>query len=224
MNIGNHTGSINAEKRRHLIKSLKKRGIIDERVLDVMGKLPRELFVLSTFVNRSYEDTALPIECEQTISQPYTVAYMTSELNIQKGDKVLEIGTGSGYQACILSLMGAKVFTIERIQQLFDTARLRFKDLGFNINTRFGDGTVGWREFAPYQGIIVTAAAPVVPKALLSQLGIGGRLVVPIGDIETQTMFIIERTGEDTYKETKTDKFKFVPLIGKEGWQKNNES
>jgi protein-L-isoaspartate(D-aspartate) O-methyltransferase len=217
----NFGGSLFAEKRRILIDALRKRGIDDEKVLDVMGKIPRELFVLPTFINKSYDDTALPIESDQTISQPYTVAYMTSMLEVNVGEKVLEIGTGSGYQACVLAMMGAKVFTIERIQNLFETARKKFQELGLNIHTRFGDGTIGWREHAPYNGIIVTAAAPSVPNALLEQLAFGGRLVIPVGDKDTQTMHIIERVDEETFQEIKTEKFKFVPLIGKEGWQKS---
>ena len=210
-----------AEKRRLLVESLTKRGINDKKVLEAINKIPREFFVSSTFVNRSYEDTALPIECEQTISQPYTVAYMTALLNIKAGDKILEIGTGSGYQATVLAYLGARVFTIERIYKLFEIAKQRFRELNLNINVSCADGTVGWREFAPYKGILVTAAAPNVPESLISQLETGGRMVIPVGDKETQMMYTIDRTSEMEYIETRLESFKFVPLIGKEGWEKN---
>ena len=208
------------QQRKYLIDSLRRRGNLDNAVLDAMLELPREIFLGSAFQLRSYEDTALPIDCNQTISQPYTVAYMTGELKIKKDDKILEIGTGSGYQACLLYLLGARVFTVERITELFEKSNLLFKELGMSINTRIGDGSLGWREFAPFDGIIVTAAAPKPPKSLMEQLAIGGRLVIPIGDKWSQTMYTIVREGENKYFEDKTDRFKFVPLIGKEGWDK----
>jgi protein-L-isoaspartate(D-aspartate) O-methyltransferase len=207
------------EQRRVLVSSLKAKGIENEKVLDAILALPRELFVLPAYLNKAYDDTALPIEYEQTISQPYTVAYMSSLLNVQTGDRILEIGTGSGYQACVLNLMGAKVFSIERIIELYDLASKRFKDFGFNIITRWGDGSLGWKEFAPFDGIIVTAAAPKVPDKLKEQLKIGGRLVVPVGDKYSQIMVIIERESETDFREYHTDAFKFVPLIGRAGWE-----
>ena len=207
------------EKRRILIESLRRKGIEDELVLDAMNRLPREKFVNPSFINNAYEDNALPIDCGQTISQPYTVAYMTSLLNVQANDKVLEIGTGSGYQAALLSLLGAKVFTVERISELCEQARKIFKELKLSINTQIGDGTLGWKEFAPYKGIIITAAAPKVPQNILSQLDIGGIMVVPIGDKSLQTMYVVEKVNENKFKESRSDSFKFVPLIGKEGWQ-----
>ncbi len=210
------------EQRLKLIRDLRKRGIDDENVLYAISILPREKFVLPTFVNRSYEDVALPIDCNQTISQPYTVAYMTSELKVNKGDKILEIGTGSGYQACLLAIMGAKVFTIERMQELYEKSKSIFNEFRLQINSRLADGTLGWKEFAPYNGIIVTAAAPKVPNPLKEQLAIGGRLVIPIGDKISQTMYIITRISEEEYNEKVSDRFKFVPLIGKEGWSNNN--
>ena len=206
------------EQRRMLIANLRKKGIYDTSVLEAMGELQREYFINPGLASRAYDDTALPIDCDQTISQPYTVAYMTSLLRIKRGDKVLEIGTGSGYQACLLYKMGAKVFTVERIQELFEKANRIFSELGYSINTRFGDGSLGWKEFAPYQEIIVTAAAPVVPKTFIDQLHIGGRLVIPVGGRSSQTMHLIEKISETEYKEYQTDSFKFVPLIGKEAW------
>lgn len=206
------------EQRRLLVESLRKRGNIDENVLQAMLGLSREIFVNPALASRVYEDSALPINSGQTISQPYTVAFMTSLLKISKDDKVLEIGTGSGYQACLLYLLGARVFTVERIPELFESSKQIFRKLNMNINSRLADGTLGWRDFAPYDGIIVTAAAPNVPKSLIEQLQIGGRLVIPVGDKSTQIMHLITRISDNDYSEEKIDRFKFVPLIGKDGW------
>lgn len=206
------------EKRRTLIESLRRKGINDEKVLEVMSQIPREIFVHHSFINRSYEDTALPIDCNQTISQPYTVAYMTALLNVKPNSKILEIGTGSGYQACILKMLGARVYTIERIPELYENTKDLFNKLNLSIFTKLGDGTLGWLQFAPYDGIIITAGAPVVPASLQSQLAISGVMIIPIGDRESQDMCIIKRIDKDTFEEKKIDKFKFVPLIGKEGW------
>jgi protein-L-isoaspartate(D-aspartate) O-methyltransferase len=210
------------ERRRQLVAALKNRRELDPQVLDAMLELPRELFISPALSGRAYEDNALPIDCNQTISQPYTVAYMTSLLKVKNGDKILEIGTGSGYQASLLYLLGAKVFTIERISLLLEKATKAFAAAGFSITTRLGDGTLGWRDFAPFDGIIVTAAAPDVPKPLLEQLAIRGRLVLPIGDKSVQTMYLIEKIDEQNFSRQTTDRFKFVPLIGKEGWQQND--
>jgi protein-L-isoaspartate(D-aspartate) O-methyltransferase len=205
------------DERREMINLLKKRGIGDERLLKAMGKVERHLFVAEPFVNRSYDDTALPIAKQQTISQPYTVAYMTQELSPKPGAKVLEVGTGSGYQAAILAEMGCKVFTIERHVDLLLQARKMFEKFGYRIGSKAGDGTIGWSEFAPYDGIVVTAAAPNVPEPLLKQLADGGRLVIPVGNLDMQDLHVFTKTG-DTF-ETKVIKgFKFVPLIGKKGW------
>jgi protein-L-isoaspartate(D-aspartate) O-methyltransferase len=205
------------EERRDMVGILKEKGITDEKVLLAMTNVERHLFVNEPFVNRSYEDTALPIEKSQTISQPYTVAFMTQELNPKPGAKILEIGTGSGYQAAILAEMGCRVFTIERHLELLLEARKLFERLGYRIATRGGDGTVGWSEFAPYDGIIVTAAAPDVPDALIRQLAEGGRLVIPVGDLDSQSLLVV--TNQDGRLETKEVRgFKFVPLIGKQGW------
>ncbi len=207
------------EKRLYLINHLRKKGI-SENILEAMEKLSREKFVGSGMHHRAYEDTALPIECSQTISQPYTVAFMTEKLDVQKDDKILEIGTGSGYQAALLALLGARVFTIERIPELYEKANQLFRQWGLKINTRLGDGSLGWKEFAPYDGIIVTAAAPKIPEPLLDQLKIGGKMVIPIGDLSSQDMFTITKTGENEYSQDVTKSFKFVPLIGKKGWEK----
>jgi protein-L-isoaspartate(D-aspartate) O-methyltransferase len=205
------------EERRDLVAHLQEKGIIDVGVLDAVSKVERHLFVLEPFLNRAYEDTALPIAKTQTISQPYTVAYMTQELKVGRDSKVLEIGTGSGYQAAILAEMGCRVFTIERHMDLHLQARKLLERLGYRVATRCGDGTIGWSEFAPYDGIIVTAAAPEVPDALLHQLADGGRLIIPVGDLDVQSLRVITKTDQQFH--IREDRgFKFVPLIGKKGW------
>lgn len=210
--------NITKEKRRILIEQLRYRGINNENVLAAMLELPRELFVNPETINQAYDDNALPIDCGQTISQPYTVAFMTQLLNVKKDDKVLEIGTGSGYQAAVLSILGAKVFTIERIKELHDRSSRLFKNYKFSINSRLSDGTLGWNQYAPFDGIIVTAAAPTLPKTLIQQLKISANLVIPIGDTNSQNMNVITRDDDENYTITEYDCFKFVPLIGKEGW------
>ncbi len=205
------------EERREMIELLRSRGIDDERLLQAMGKIERHLFVSEPFVNRSYDDTALPIAKQQTISQPYTVAFMTQELSARPGARILEVGTGSGYQAAILAEMGCKVYTIERHVDLLLQARKMFERLGYRIGSKAGDGTIGWSEFAPYDGIIVTAAAPNVPEPLLQQLADDGRLVIPVGDMDIQDLHVIIRTGE-SFEKKEIRGFKFVPLIGKKGW------
>ena len=201
-----------------MIELLRQRGIHDERLLEAMNSVDRELFVEDLFVNRAYEDSALPISDSQTISQPYTVAFMTEALAVSEGHKILEVGTGSGYQAAILAEMGARVFTIERHMGLLVGARKRFDKLGYQIASKGGDGTIGWKEFAPFDGIVVTAGAPEIPRPLLDQLTDAGRLVIPIGDLDIQNLHIVRRTGTgfDTHV---VDGFKFVPLIGKKGWR-----
>jgi protein-L-isoaspartate(D-aspartate) O-methyltransferase len=205
--------------RDQLVDLLRSKGITDQQVLDAITAIPRHRFVQEVFHHRAYEDSALPIACQQTISQPYTVAFMTQLLHVRHGDKILEIGTGSGYQACILAEMNARVFTIERHFDLLETARLRFEELGYNIASKVGDGSIGWSQFAPYKGIIVTAGAPDVPASLLRQLDDGGRLVIPVGDQTSQNMIIVERRGSE-FVHSKSAGFKFVPLLGKEGWKK----
>lgn len=201
-----------------MIGLLTDRGIKDERVLDAMGRIDRRLFVQEPFVNRAYDDCALPIGHSQTISQPYTVAVMTECLEVKPGSKVLEIGTGSGYQAAILAEMGARVFTIERHMSLLGVARRNLDRSGYEVASKCGDGTIGWKEFAPFDGIVVTAGAPEVPEPLLEQLARGGLLVIPIGTMDIQNLKVVRRVG-DRYETREVIGFKFVPLIGKKGWK-----
>ena len=205
------------DERKEMVALLRERGITDEKVMEVMGRLERHLFVKEPFINRSYDDTALPIAKQQTISQPYTVAFMTQELAVAAGQKILEVGTGSGYQAAVLAEMGCRVFTIERHMELFLQTRKLLERLGYRIAPLCGDGTVGWSEFAPYDAIIVTAAAPEVPDALLNQLAVGGRLVIPVGDLDMQKLRVITKK-EEGFESKEVYGFKFVPLIGKKGW------
>ncbi len=207
------------EERRELIEILRAKGITNERVLEALMKVERHRFVMPTFIDQAYLDQALLIGSGQTISQPYTVAFMTQVLEVAAGAKVLEIGTGSGYQAAILAEMGCKVFSIERHMPLHLESRKLLASLGYRVATRSGDGTVGWTEFAPYDGIIVTAAAPSVPEPLLKQLADGGRLVIPVGGPAEQSMRVITRSGEKLLQRD-IEGFKFVPLIGKMGWEK----
>jgi len=201
-----------------MIALLTDRGIKDERVLDAMGRVDRRIFVQEPFVNRAYDDCALPIGHSQTISQPYTVAVMTECLEAKPGSKVLEIGTGSGYQAAVLAEMGARVFTIERHMSLLAYARRNLERTGYEVASKCGDGTIGWREFAPFDGIVVTAGAPEVPEPLLEQLARGGLLVIPIGTMDIQNLQVVRRVG-DRYQTREVIGFKFVPLIGKKGWK-----
>ena len=208
------------EARAGLVHILRDRGIQQETVLQAFGNVPRERFVSGPFKQRAYEDVALPIDKHQTISQPFTVARMTELLDVKPGDSILEIGTGSGYQAAILAEMGAKIFTIERHFELYDSARATLKELypKHFIQCRFGDGTIGWAEHAPYHGIIVTAGAPEIPDALLKQLAIGGHLIIPVGNEKSQVMHCIVREDENNYADYPLEDVSFVPLIGKQGW------
>jgi protein-L-isoaspartate(D-aspartate) O-methyltransferase len=206
-------------ERLELAEKLTKKGISDEKVLKAIREVERHLFVPEIMVPHAYEDSALPIGFSQTISQPFTVAYMTEALKAAPGDRILEIGTGSGYQAAILNHMGMKVFTIERQDEIFLRTQKLFDKLGLRIVCRLGDGTIGWAEFSPFDGIIVTAGGPTVPENLKKQLAIGGRLVIPVGDKESQTLKIITKVAEDDFDVKDVPKFKFVPLIGREGWK-----
>jgi protein-L-isoaspartate(D-aspartate) O-methyltransferase len=205
--------------RKRLVDVLRKKGISDEHVLEAIGKVKRHCFFDETFWNQAYRDIAFPIGEGQTISQPYTVAYQTELLHIRKGDKVLEIGTGSGYQTCILLELGANVYTIERQEKLYHRTKYVLpNEMGYNARFFLGDGSVGISEHAPYDKIIVTAGAPTVPDVLLKQLKIGGILVIPVGDEETQKMVTILKVGENDYEKIVLDTFRFVPLVGDKAW------
>lgn len=206
------------QRRRRLVETLRTKGISDERVLEVFGRVPRHLFIDTALEDRAYEDTALPIGKRQTISQPYTVARQTELLEVMPGDRVLEIGTGSGYQAAILHELGAEVYSIERHEELYERARTTLRELGYKVNLKLGDGTLGWSAYAPYDGIVVTAGAPEVPEVLLGQLQVNGRLVVPVGDSRKQEMVRVRKAREEEFREERFSHFKFVPLIGKKGW------
>ncbi len=207
------------QRRGRLVEKLAEKGIKDKRVLEAFNMVPRHVFVDTALQDRAYKDTALPIGKEQTISQPYTVARQTELLEVKPGEKVLEIGTGSGYQAAILCELGAEVYTVERHKKLYEKARSTLKELGYSVRFKLGDGTMGWSAYAPYDAIVVTAGAPVVPEDLVDQLALNGRLVVPVGDADRQEMVRIIKIREDEFEEEHYSDFKFVPLIGKKGWQ-----
>ena len=202
-----------------LIKVLNKKGITDKNVLKAFMKVDRHLFVPEIIKHHAYSDVALPIGHEQTISQPYTVAFMTQALELKERCKILEIGTGSGFQAAILVEMGMKVFSIERNYEIHQKAQKLYDSLGIRAALIYGDGTLGWQESAPYDRIIVTAGGPEVPKRLLKQLAVGGKMVIPVGDRKTQTMQIITKVSDSDFQVKEIPDFKFVPLIGKEGWK-----
>ncbi len=205
--------------KKELINELRSLGITDEKVLKAFNEVARELFIPDALKIHAYKNSALPIGFGQTISQPYTVAFMTQALELNSGEKVLEIGTGSGYQAAILSSIGAKVYTIERNLDIYNRTLLLFDRLPYRIMMRYGDGTIGWNEYAPYDKIIVTAGGPSVPENLKKQLKVGGRMVIPVGDRENQTMMIVDKTSDVKYSIREVPNFSFVPLIGREGWK-----
>mgnify|MGYP001396290874 FL=1 len=204
--------------RKKLVELLRERGIADEKVLKAIGKVPRHYFFDETFWTQAYKDIAFPIGDGQTISQPYTVAYQTELLHIKPGDKVLEIGTGSGYQTCILLELGAKVYTIERQENLYKRTSQVLPHIGYHAEFFFGDGSKGIAEHAPYDKIIVTAGAPLVPEIMLKQLKIGGILVIPVGDENSQKMITVLRVSEKDYERISLDTFRFVPLVGEKAW------
>ena len=206
-------------ERKELVDILRSKGISNSGVLNAFMKVERHLFVPDVMKPHAYRDVALPIGLGQTISQPYTVAYMTQMLDPQPKQKILEIGTGSGYQAAIIYEMGSRVFSIERHNDLYNSALKIFDQLNLKIACRCSDGTIGWEEFSPYDGIIVTAGGPTVPVNLKKQLAVGGRLVIPVGDKKTQTLQIITKISEEGFKTQEVPYFAFVPLIGKEGWK-----
>jgi protein-L-isoaspartate(D-aspartate) O-methyltransferase len=218
-------------RRQRLVQTLRERGIQDERVLGAIGRVPRHEFVEPAFRARAYADEALPIGMDQTISQPFTVAYQTALLEVEPRDRILEVGTGSGYQAAVLCEMGARVFSVERHEALLDRTQSLLDDLGYDVRTRHGDGTKGWVAFAPYDGIVVTAAAPHIPEPLLHQLREpdgtgGGRLVIPVGGRDGQTMVRVRRvgTGPHGYEREEFHNFRFVPLVADDNDDGNGDA
>jgi protein-L-isoaspartate(D-aspartate) O-methyltransferase len=215
-----HEDPVERARREMVATQLRRRGIADERVLAVMGTLPRERFTGERDRTAAYWDGALPIAEGQTISQPYVVARMTELLEVAPGDRILEIGTGSGYQAAVLAGLGARVRSIERLPALATAARDRLAALGIeDVEIRVGDGSLGDADGAPWDGIIVTAAAPAVPESLREQLAIGARLVIPVGARWDQLLLVIERRGPSDWTETSDGAVVFVPLIGREGFE-----
>ena len=199
--------------RQKLVAVLKAKGITNNDVLNAIGKIPRHLFMDSSFLDHAYQDKAFPIAADQTISQPYTVAFQTELMQVKRGDKVLEIGTGSGYQTAVLCELGAKVYSIERQHELFKLTSRFLPKIGYRAKKLiFGDGYKGLVEEAPFDSIIVTAGAPFVPKPLLAQLKIDGRLVIPVGD-KVQTMTLFVRKGQTDFEKTEFGEFRFVPLL-----------
>lgn len=199
--------------RKKLVDEIKRKGIRSEKVLEAINRVPRHLFMDSSFVHFAYKDQAFPIAANQTISQPYTVAFQTELLDIQKGDKVLEIGTGSGYQAAVLLEMGAKVFTIERYKVLNLGAQGLLPKIGYRPRFFYGDGFEGLPGYAPFDKIIVTAAASEIPEKLVEQLCIGGKMVLPVGGRSSQSMVLIEKISEKDIKTTEHGAFVFVPML-----------
>jgi protein-L-isoaspartate(D-aspartate) O-methyltransferase len=203
--------------RRQLVELLKTKGIDDAQVLSAIDKIPRHLFMDDAFLSHAYEDKAFPIGAGQTISQPYTVAFQTMLLKVKKGEKILEIGTGSGYQTAVLSELGAKVYTIERQRSLYDKTKKFLPELGYKANFFFGDGYKGLTAYAPFDKIIVTAGAPYIPEALTEQLKVGGIMVIPLGE-GIQKMTTVERISEKETVVKEHGTFQFVPLLkDKEG-------
>jgi protein-L-isoaspartate(D-aspartate) O-methyltransferase len=205
--------------RQKLVKKLAEKGIKDERVLAAIQKVPRHVFFENALLEHAYQDKAFPIGEGQTISQPYTVAFQSEKLEIKPGDKVLEIGTGSGYQACVLVEMGARVYTIEYNRKLYETTRELLPQMGYKPYFFYGDGSKGLPAKAPFDKIIVTAGAPIVPSALTDQLTEGGILIIPVGDREKQVMLRIRKKQGELLREEFAN-FAFVPLLGESGWKK----
>ncbi|HWQ88487.1 MAG TPA: protein-L-isoaspartate(D-aspartate) O-methyltransferase [Desulfitobacteriaceae bacterium] len=207
-------------ERQNMVKyQLAAEGIYDQAVLKSMGKVPRHRFVLEEMQSLAYEAVPLPITNGQTISQPIVVAMMTQALELKKEDKVLEIGTGSGYAAAVLSLIVQKVYSVERFAELAKTAQVRFRELHYdNIEVKVADGTLGWPEKAPFDAIVVTAAAPKVPESLLAQLAPGGRLIIPVGTRWSQELILVRRGQEGGFTSETLEPVRFVPLVGAEGW------
>ena len=210
-----------SERREMVELQIRRRGIRDARVLEAMSIVPRHEFVLPEHVGAAYEDRPLPIGERETISQPYMVAAMSVAAGVEPGEKALEVGTGSGYQAAILAQLGARVYTIEKNVQLADAARMRLARLGYSqVDVVCGDGSDGYPVAAPYNIVVVTAGAPKVPPALVEQLAEGGRLVIPVGSLQRQDLFVVFKHGCETVTRV-LDPCMFVPLVGKQGWHEN---
>ncbi|WP_205500771.1 protein-L-isoaspartate(D-aspartate) O-methyltransferase [Rufibacter psychrotolerans] len=205
--------------RKSLVRIVQEKGIKDRRVLEAIEQVPRHFFFEKAFLEQAYQDKAFPIGEGQTISQPYTVAYQTELLEVEPQDKVLEVGTGSGYQCSILLQLTPHVYTIEYNEVLYQKAKKQFQLMGLTPATFLGDGSEGLPQHAPFHKILVTAGAPIIPKSLLRQLTVGGKLVIPVGDTATQKMLRITRVGEEEFTKEEFDNFKFVPLLGKQGWK-----
>ncbi|MBN3040933.1 MAG: protein-L-isoaspartate(D-aspartate) O-methyltransferase [Candidatus Omnitrophica bacterium] len=203
------------ERKNMVLNQLKKRNIDDLKVLKAFSQVPRHLFVPLSQIDYAYYDRPLDIGCEQTISQPYMVALMTQELDLEPGMKVLEVGTGSGYQSAILHFLGARVYTIERFEKLADSAKEVFKKIGYDITVKVGDGTLGSPKEAPFERIIVTAAAAKIPQTLLSQLAVGGILVMPVGSRLSQELIIAKKISSEKIDQRRSCACIFVPLVGK---------
>jgi len=199
--------------RKILIEQLKSKYNFEDRVLDALNQIPRHLFLDTALLNFAYSDKAFKIGAGQTISQPSTVAFQTQLLELKKGEKVLEIGTGSGYQTSVLSVLGAKVFTIERQRELYDSAKTLLQKLNFSVKFFYGDGYKGLPSFAPFDKIIVTAGAPYIPEDLLSQLKVGGKMVIPVGEGEEQIMLSIHKIEDNKFVKKEHGRFAFVPLL-----------
>ena len=207
-------------RRRMVEDQVVARGVRDPRVIDAMLQVPRHKFVEEALESQAYQDAPLPIGERQTISQPYMVAVMSEALALDGTEKVLEVGTGSGYQAAVLALLADRVFSLERIPALARRARKALDSCGYSkVNIRLGDGTLGWQEMAPFDAIVVTAGAPDVPRDYLDQLAVGGRLVIPVGDRMSQVLMRITRTSEHEFKEEQLLGCRFVPLVGNHGWR-----
>lgn len=206
------------KERQELVDNISEKGILDIYVLKAISEVERHKFVPEVLLSHAYKDVALPIGYGQTISQPYTVAFMTQSLQVKPNSKILEIGTGSGYQAAILYRMGATVYSIERQFEIYERTRKLLDKLEIRVNTKCGDGTIGWEEYSPFDGILVTAGSPSIPISLKKQLAINGRLVIPVGDKVSQRLKIVTKISEDEFETIDIPEFVFVPLIGKEGW------
>jgi len=206
-------------QRNQLSLKLKEKGISNGAVLQAIAKVPRHFFFERAFEDHAYQDKAFPIGEGQTISQPYTVAFQTQLLEVKKGDKVLEIGTGSGYQACVLIELGVQLYSIEYNKILFSRTSQLLPQMGYKANFFCGDGTLGLPGYAPFDKILVTAGAPFIPQKLLTQINVGGLLVIPVGDEKTQKMIRIRKLSDNEFEKEEFGNFRFVPLTGKEGWK-----